>query len=508
MKLLIEDRNFRSKLKVPRCDLLQRPRVTLGERIMCLCNKFRVVLNWHGSLLCAQENSSQIKFAELDTIKNRRALVQLCVDCGAMYTFINGNRSRLSAEGFGQIRGFDTSSFFIRSADQPNTYDSPIAHIGCQDLILRAFPDGRAELHSGPGLDCDTYRLLDSDEVGFVLSLRQNRWFSSSRKLVIGGDQITVDLRSIIIQDVKYEFKFWKDEDSGVDALILIRDNWKIERLIKYKPLIFYAYYGHSEELLMQLHNSLKTLFEIGNYAGNVCIVGDLNAHQIEWLSKETGGAIESVSSTAFDRLDQVASRLNIPDIFSCDGFQPILYSDCDVVFDGPTYGILTDLLTSERMSAQLEYFSQLERDVSAGSELFAKDGLVVKDLHGFCAGLMGFPGARAMKRVLKFAKFCMEMYVRENGRNSLAYSDQAVLNYVAYKLNAYNSQPLTQYIRTGYPRTINEFKIGDRQGVVHFSGVFAVDKHSAMQKYMENLGSKLQESGEGTLKSLAGGAD
>jgi hypothetical protein len=432
----------------------------------------------------------RIRFLDIDPAKEKQ-LVLLCIDCGA--TFLGGRNYKHRIDLSHGRRGFATSVLSIFPASRSGTYNNPLVSIAHMGLYLRAHPDGEADFFGGPVSAWETYRLLTFEEIERIMSIRQNFWFIASKDIVTLGDEIKFTPESIDIKGTK--FKDWKildDDDGRVDAIIIFGTSWKFERLIKYNPIVFYVCFGNDEGFLRQLRVSIDSLFDTGKFSGRVCLIGDITPHQFARLSKGIEPKISTIEVTACDRLDQIAARLMIPEIVSCDEFQPILYSDCDVVFDGPADAIFTKMLLSERMCAQQEYFSNLARDISVGSELFSADNLAVDGIHGFNAGVMGFPSSVVMKRLFRIVATCMERHARIEGRSALAYYDQPMSNYVSYKLGAFDPVTLTNFARIGYPQTVGEYSGEQRKGFVHFCGVDRLHRHLCMELYYANIGGKL----------------
>lgn len=455
---------------------------------MCNCGDLRYLLSVHGSVLSLDRQRSRIEFANLHAVRDRKSLIAICPDCGAAFSGLEGGKSRIYLEPSCTIRGFGTEKIDVITHDGSSAYGTRFVSIRLQGVNLSAQPAGAAEFREGPVEAWEIFRILTVDEMESVVDICENDWFIPSRNTVVRGKDIEINSEIFEINGCVYDrYKILLDDFGTLKSYIVFSSNWKIERVVKYKPIIFYVYFGKDERLSKQFRVSLDSLFALGSYSGYLCIVGDLDPRQLAYLPAEKRARITFVRRVAVDRLDQVAARLIIPEIFPCQGFQPLVYADCDILYDKPIDSCLTQVLLSEKMSAQQEDFSLLTRDVSVGSELFQADNLTVDNAHGFCAGLMAFPSSGSMERILKVAAFCMEQHARVHGRDFLSHKDQAILNYVLYKLSAIEAAPLTRATRTGYDHTVAEHALEHQRGFVHFCGVSG-NKHVAMQEYFMQM--------------------
>lgn len=325
----------------------------------------------------------------------------------------------------------------------------------------------------------ETFRLLSVCALGDLIALSRFDWVvAGTRELIpagsvrlhghealhFGGRDSSLELLPLEEAERVDTETNWTLPISGV----LFRDSWKHDKVVLYRPLIAFVLFGDSPGLHAQFRWSAKSLVEFGRYRGDVLVIGDQPRAIIEALLPE--GLRDRLlihPMRGRDRLDIVGARLAVGSIPELNAYQPILYSDVDVIFDRPLDEILAKLVLSERLSAQIEAGTVLGTTPSVGGTLFAEDPFKLQEKHGFCAGVLGLPSVRRAGWALRTASRALVGFTADRGRNSLPAYEQSMLNYSLRRLDMFDPEPITS--ATQITRAAANLNPLSPRGFVHF---------------------------------------
>jgi len=265
---------------------------------------------------------------------------------------------------------------------------------------------------------------------------------------------------------------------------------WKIDQLIRFRPLIYLLAYG-PQEMFDCLELALRSLWEFGRYDGEVLIFSDRGADQMyAFVPDELKARTRVVTAPARDVLDIMAVKYRIADVPGADAYRPLVYLDTDVICNRPVLPMLTELLQAHHVSLPLEHDFHAPDDFY-GANLLAEDDIARRrDPRGMCAGLIGIPGIAAAERC--FPAILDSLYARARAlgtREPSPWLDQPAANYVLRKTGAVDCTILTARVVTPVDTTQPAAAI-PRLGFAHFSGGVgdAVRKLPLMRAYLELL--------------------
>lgn len=303
------------------------------------------------------------------------------------------------------------------------------------------------------------------------------------RKLIeIGSHRWSLDEILPLFEPIRYE----AGPHNGLPARILLfRDGWKCDELIRYQPLVIFVMFG-SGPWANQFRLATASLSEIGRYDGQVLVITDQSRSYVESLMPHRlRDHLLIEPMLGLDRLDFVGARLTIGNIPDISHYQPAVYADLDVIFDLPIEPILRKLVVSDRMTAQVEPYAPIAERPSVGGTLIEMDASKLGTQFGFNAGIMGFPDLHRFGRVLRAMYHCLSMHTAARGRTALEWHDQPIANYIAGKLDVFDPTLFTEATRI--PPFDGVLDPSTPTGFVHFwpSGSHIDNKAEQMRSYV-----------------------
>ena len=326
-----------------------------------------------------------------------------------------------------------------------------------------------------------------------IISLAQSRWALRSPKSAERPSLVEIKRRGeISVGGLTYPIagNFPLDHKQtfmgNISSFLLVRQGWMIDEYLRYNPLVYYCCFGEGY-VTRQLELATSSLSEIGIYDGEVLVLS--NAEEVlSSVSADLRGKTHIRIVNAADRLDFLSARMSLARMEDFNDYSPVLYMDLDVIVDRPVETVLLSVLASQKMSAQEEDFNSLSIAEPAGAELFMRDRVDIEGLLGFNSGVVAFSNMAVAARVLSLMQISLEHYTQKNGRSSLYWCDQPMMNYIVRKLGVFQAEPISSATRTLTSLT-GEFDPSDACGFVHFWNCDGgAAKVSAMSEYLDYI--------------------
>ena len=350
---------------------------------------------------------------------------------------------------------------------------------------LCALDDGRvADDVSAP--DWEGFLPISDTELAMLRTMLANDWVvRSSGELVRAADVAMGAWYTLRIGplelDLRYQLPF--DDAQFPFRLTVLKEGWRIEQFCLYRPLIYFTAF-RSPVIFRQCDIAIRSLLEFGEYDGHILLITDQPADALPAaLPALPPDRFRTCHVIAADGAGFLAARFKIVDFPWAAQFQPVMFMDCDVVFDAPVAPMLCAMARSDQISAPLEPFSPMRSSPAAGSGLLQLEGLAPGFAVGMNFGTVGIPNIPAHAATLRLIRRIMMDHALLHGRTVLPYHDQEVANYVAFRLTSFGPaiHPFVRY--GGWPNT--EPAIDGRVGLVHFwPALRGEDKLVAMQRY------------------------
>jgi hypothetical protein len=269
-----------------------------------------------------------------------------------------------------------------------------------------------------------------------------------------------------------------------------------IHRFSRFTPLVYYCVYG-DDSFYECLRLSLVSLEKYGCFGGDIGVACDRPLHELAKYIPETFHHRLIVTEASKERGWFNQYYL---DHGRYDRYQPILYSDVDVIFDASTTDLLIDLLLCGRVCCATEgnSYPQLRKAPPRlwddypgnffGRYLYTSD----PEFHDGQAslgnaGVVGFDNTARMRYINELVTTIAS---RQSPDRLRIFSDQAILNYVLHKTGLGNFDTLDRYCRL--TRAVEDVPPAVRRGIAHFhlaSGAEdALPKLSVMRSYLNEL--------------------
>lgn len=360
--------------------------------------------------------------------------------------------------------------------------------LSCNGKFLRANHLGSIDcVVENPSL-WEYFKLLTIEEFSALLKISRNQWIinneekpsqicfqkSNFEKIFFG--EYELDFNSFIYNAIKY---------SSGHNFLFFRD-WQPVPAVLLNPVIVLVVFGNGK-VVDQYKKCIYSISEISNYSGKIIILSNLGEdYLVQMAPKKIQSSIDVVEMTGLDTLDFVGARLSIFNTNILDDYQPIIYSDVDIVFDKEIEPFLVKGAQYGKCSAQIEEFHYIGSSDHTGAQLVKQDFFDCENLKGFNGGLLLIPNMSEHGLILKAAYNCITRYITEHGRNSIAFYDQSVLNYVLYKLNDFDGRLVSEHTQIGgdeHPVRSLPLDPSNPRGFVHFWN--SAQRVEAMESYM-----------------------
>lgn len=311
----------------------------------------------------------------------------------------------------------------------------------------------------------EEFRVLSRDEAEKLIFLSKRQILFEDHLCSFSENK--TDIEYLYFDDIKIKIDdLFDDINESLNSDIVFFDDYVpcIAKIVN--PAILYMLYG-SGDILDQFKISIESLSVFGDYKGKIFVATDIDKELIKEICyKYNLCNVSIIESNAIDRLDYVGSRISLlaSDMFS--QFQPIIYVDCDVIFDKSLKNNVKSFIKEEKISAQIEKDHYITTDESNGSTLYSQHSFpLLSEGYGFNAGIIMIPSWEKFNYALKAAYRMLILYTIKFGRDSIPFYDQSILNYVFHKLNVFDGTLITNYVSVPEHDNIYDRK----KGFVHF---------------------------------------
>jgi len=367
-------------------------------------------------------------------------------------------------------------------------------HPRCVSLTWRgqrlyALDDGRVAGDAGAP-DWEGFLPISDTELAMLRTLLTSDWVVRSSGALVRAAEVALgpwySLRIGALElDLRYQLPF--DDAQWPFRLTVLKEGWRIEQICLYRPLIYFTAF-RSEVIFEQFRIAIESLLDLGRYDGEVLAITDQSADAIAtMLPAMPPERLHTADASPADTAGFVAARFKIVDLPWAAQFQPVMFMDCDVVFDCAIEPMLCAVARSDQITAPLEPFSPMRSSPAAGSGLLQIEGLAPGFAVGMNFGTVGIPNLPAHAPTLRLIRRIMMDHSALHGRTALPYLDQEVANYVSFRLTSFGAaiHPFVRY--GGWPNT--EPSTDGRCGLVHFwPALRGEDKLAAMLRYRARL--------------------
>ena len=354
--------------------------------------------------------------------------------------------------------------------------------------LLASAETGLCQLAGSDVWPATRYLPMDPADLTILRGLVDGQWLLESAgeatcpeaATLHPGFELRIGTREI---DLRWNLPF--DRTAWPHRLTVSWDVWKIDRLFRYRPLVYFSAFGN-ELVMRQFALAIASLVTVGQYAGEIVVLTDKPPAEIAALFPAgVPPKLAILPTLAVDRVGYIAARYAIADWRDAWQFQPLLYTDADVLFDRPVAPMLYAIARTDRICATPEPWHLADSEF-VGSHLLADDGChPPPDAKGFNGGILGIPNMQTHGGTIALIGRTVRNRLAVVGRHSVQFIDQPVANYAAYRTGTFDTEILSRYVRLDRESA----DPADRTGMVHFCwAVGAALRVEAMRSYLERL--------------------
>jgi hypothetical protein len=409
---------------------------------------------------------------------------------------------------------------FARGADgsgETPTVEYQIEFLDRQTIAIRigeqylsASPTGGIEDDRVECREWERFRLVRQETADSLLFLQRYSWLChSDRKVYSLSDSGGMSLRrdvslgpALISLAPEFQPFVWRTPPENFEVapfrFALIHPHGNVSEFSLFRPLIYYCVFGH-DSYFDCLKISLDSLVAHGKFSGTLGIACDRRREDILKYIPERFH--ENLIVSEATRTRGWFNQYYLDHGFY-DAFQPILYSDIDIIYDLNIKNLLVDIILSERICCANEnqdflILTQKSPHAWGNSaiEHFFGKYLYAADIDFYDrrvalgnAGLVGFDNIDRSRWINELVKRIAARQPPDRLRN---FSDQPILDYVLHKTGLGDFEILNRYCRL--TRRIEGVPARERRGLVHFHGVAggkedASEKAAIMRLYADQM--------------------
>jgi hypothetical protein len=374
------------------------------------------LLSSHGTLLCRDRKTGALLHRKLTASLDDIDALEID-DASRMLgpNFGHYMRDDVSALRLELKHGFLAGWTITRSPDQRSLALSRNGH------WLMAVADTEAAILTADGtLEAARFLPIDQPDLAVLSDMVTGRWLVQSADAstpphsgtLMSGFRLSV---GPLVIDLRWTLPF--DRSEWPHRLPILRDGWRIDKLYRYRPLIYYAAFS-AAAIMHQFALSLASLVTAGAYDGDIVVITDKPPGEIAALVPlGMRASLAVLPMAARDRFAAIGARLTIGGWADASRFQPLLYVDTDILFDLPVAPVLWALARSDRMSMPLEPKELLASSVFVGNGLFREDNCDPGTALGFNFGTVGIPNLQRHTRILDLIVLQPGLRVTSGGR-------------------------------------------------------------------------------------------
>ncbi len=369
---------------------------------------------------------------------------------------------------------------------------------------LRILPDGETD---GAAATIDTWEQmlpLRAHQLDLVLALLGSGWFVPRGAGVIPRWSVELQpgfrLRAgaIELDLAGPAFPLVAQTTGTAGGRIVLRtldvlyDDWKIERLERFSPLIYFTIFRDAF-FLESMQLTVESLERVGRYTGDYLLISDAPEAQCRRYFPDISPERVHYSHDPAPALADIAAARRLFDPAIVGRFQPVLYLDADIIADAPVEPMLRDIMHSDEIFFSTEFVGASLHEANAGATNWFGRFLADQDLNWdprltrcINSGMIAARHADLMTAPFATVSASWHAWRERNGTAHQTYLDQPFINYVLQKTRAANVTTLDHYARCvhgGSPAPSDA-----RRGFVHFNSGVGHNKYDRMRAYLEAL--------------------
>jgi len=369
---------------------------------------------------------------------------------------------------------------------------------------LRILPDGQTD---GAATTVDSWEQLlplRQDQLDLVLALLDSGWFVPRGAGVIPrwavalrpGFRLAAGVIEADLAGPVFPLVAQTTGTAGgrtvLRTLDVLYDGWKLERLERFSPLIYFTIFRDAF-FLESMQLTVESLERVGRYTGDYLLITDAPEAECRRYFADVSPERVHYSHDPAPTLADIAAARRLFDPAIVGRFQPVLYLDADIIADTPVEPMLRDIMHSDEIFFSTEFVGANLHEANAGATNWFGRFLADQDLNWdprltrcINSGMIAARHADLMTAPFATVSASWQAWREQNGTAHQTYLDQPFINYVLQKTRAANVTTLDHYARCvhgGSPTSSDP-----RRGFVHFNSGVGLNKYDRMRAYLEAL--------------------
>lgn len=424
-------------------------------------------ISTHGGVLYFSENEQVLRTSH--DINHPHVVNVIFDGCRAYLSYVDdiGNRLYVMPSNFGSA--IYSSKELISDALKAKNFSNNYVYFEKNGFYLSSNPDGSVDFKVYMEVYEKFYLVSESC---LPLKLLHDSWFSSDQNRVVDKSEIKfisdfrMDFGGVVISLNSIDNYSYIQDDKEIT---IVYDGFKIDRIYRYRPLIYLSSFGREQSFTL-LNMCIRSIEAHGCYSGDYLVVTnkpeDYIYRLLDFLPRSR---IKIAAMPVIDEADMVCARFKVAALPIMQAYQPILYTDTDVICNSSVQVLFAEILRGiERIYVKAE--GELSLD-PYGGYLTSRDenAHIVPPKVGFSTGVIGFKSTATIAQDFTSIVNCIYSQIQAGtDRHSHQVYDQPVANYYYNKLSTYNVLAIDRFVH-GWPPIENEHITG--KGLIHFCG-------------------------------------
>lgn len=336
----------------------------------------------------------------------------------------------------------------------------------------------------------ERFYLIDEEHLRIIRSAFKNGFYIPGNNTYVPPEKIKCEHRCIKFDNYSFDLKsIASAKKIGMNKLIFPRESLGLFVMELFNPLAYYSCFG-SGEIVACMEESIYSLFNIGNFVGDVLVITDQKEIAFSEKLKPFLDRIHLQQANAYDFFDFTISRYMVYDFEIVNKYSPIMYIDCDIVINKDVNKIFHSAMATNKILLSEEFKSDHALPWFGGVH-WHEAGQDCKLINSAInSGIFLFKSIETVKELLFTVVQSMlhSQKVKHSREKSILETlDQPNLNYVlmAHFPNNFDVEILTQCVSHAANENFAKIPLG---GFAHFNGGLGDfrSRVDLMHKYVE----------------------
>ncbi len=342
-------------------------------------------------------------------------------------------------------------------------------------------PDGRVDLKNNRE-NWEKFFLLPYDGFVFLRCMMENGFHSGSLGQFFNAGKCIVKKFHVRYADISFSLE--QNSHISFHDSTITYGNISIDQITVLNPAIYFCVFGKPEFLDMFILCA-RSIMKRSNVNFTFIIITDLD---IDDVMEATAFIIKKkiIPAHFLSKMEYLYARFTITRFDKLSSYQPVIYSDIDVICNASLKSLVETALLNENILVNTEQGKE-GQDIWFGGEFISTDPyLEDRQALSVNSGLFCFNNIRSVIPLFQTTlRICHAAYTKW-GHDLKAY-DQPCFNYALKKMGRFDLTALSAYVVNF---SDGNFDAMETRGLAHFCGGVGVfsSKYKLMSEYAKYL--------------------